>query len=182
MKPVCNISTRPQAPKTEPDHYGLSTPTTMAHPSHPSNMAWRGWVTSKTMKLKINPIRGPQHPHDFSLSENERPRRRPIQTARPRSEGATTRTPNELSGTSDPPTLPFLLQPPPWGKFRRNRRVHTRHTQTTHEITPTKNKTIDRTPTLTSTPHDSYVFSHDIYIFSHDIAFHAYTDWEMKAG
>ena len=150
-------------------------------PPAPSNMAWRGWTTSKTAKLKVKPIREPQHLHDFSLSANERPRRRTLQTSR--LDGNATRlVPNKLSGTAGPPTHPCPQQPPPWGKSRRNRKTHHRHTQTTHKTTPIKNMTKNRTPTLTSTPHDSYVFSHDIYSFSHDIALFALTDWEMKAG
>ena len=43
-------------------------------PPSPSNMAWRGWTTSKTTKLKVKPISESLHLHDFSLSANERPR------------------------------------------------------------------------------------------------------------
>ena len=48
-------------------------------PPLPSNMAWRGWVLSKTSMLRKRPPRQPHPSLDFSLSTNERPHRLSIQ-------------------------------------------------------------------------------------------------------
>ena len=48
-------------------------------PPLPSNMAWRGWVLSKTLMMKTRPSRQPPPSLDFSLSANERSHRRSAQ-------------------------------------------------------------------------------------------------------
>ena len=48
-------------------------------PPLPSNIAWRGWVLSKTSMLPTRPSRQPPPSLDFSLSANERSRQRPAQ-------------------------------------------------------------------------------------------------------
>jgi hypothetical protein len=48
-------------------------------PPLPSNIAWRGWVLSKISMILTRPPRHPSPSLDFSLSANERPRRRSAQ-------------------------------------------------------------------------------------------------------
>ena len=77
-------------------------------PPPPSNMAWRGWVLSKTPMTITRPPRQPHLSLDFSLSANERPRRRsaqphhaeskpPLRNATPRMEMKTLWTPRSAA-------------------------------------------------------------------------------------
>ena len=153
-------------------------------PPLPTNVAWRGWKRSETPTRRLRPSRQTHLSLDFSLSADERPHRPSTHALR--------ESKQPRIKTTHTPLVKTRWTPRSSARRRLERRSHksgqesgckpcitsrpSRRLATdkiAHRIDnydTNENRHIEnRTPTLTSTPHDSY-----------DFLIHAY--WEMKAG